>query len=142
MYAEIKEYVLNNYSSQTTREDRMKIIIKVVSKAWNKTPSASKDGKTEKTELSMNGKEESYSLCGLSNHVLDKCFHYYKLMSMEDNRKIYATKLEEKERKSLKRRRKSERRKERQGRTENTQMHARMRGTTILYTLLCDGSCS
>ncbi len=82
-HSEIKEYVLNDYLSQTTREERMKIIIGVVSKAWSKTP-ASNEGKSEKTELPMNGQEEGCSLCGLTNHVLDKCFHYDKSKSIEE----------------------------------------------------------
>ncbi len=85
----------------------MKIIIGVVSKAWNKTP-ASYEGKNEMMELSMNGKEDC-SLCGLTNHALDKCFHYDKSKSMEENRKIYATKLEERKKKLEEKKRKEKR---------------------------------
>jgi hypothetical protein len=56
-YTEIKEYILNDYSAQTTREDRMKIILGVVSKAWNK-PSQKEDEDKDKSELTMSGKEK------------------------------------------------------------------------------------
>jgi hypothetical protein len=48
---------LNDYSAQTTREDRMKIILGVVSKAWNK-PSQKEDEDKDKSELTMSGKEK------------------------------------------------------------------------------------
>ena len=58
-YAEIKEYVMNNYSSQTAREDRMKVIIDVVSKTWKTNPNAKTDkDEKNKIELSMQGKEK------------------------------------------------------------------------------------
>ena len=49
-----------------------------------------------KIELSIQGKEEACELCGMENHVLDICFNYGKKKSMEENRKIYAAKLDEK----------------------------------------------
>jgi hypothetical protein len=69
----------------------MKIVIGVVSKAWNKTPTTT-DGR-EKTELSMNGNEESCALCGLTYHKLDKCYNYDNTKGMEENHKIYKAKL-------------------------------------------------
>jgi hypothetical protein len=89
-YTEIKEYILNDYSAQTTREDRMKIILGVVSKAWTKT-SQKEDEDKDKSELTMSGKEKG--------HKLDTCYNYDKNKSMEENRKIYSKKLEEKKRK-------------------------------------------
>ena len=99
-YAEIKEYILNDYSAQTTREDRMKIILGVVSKAWTKTNPKYNEDK-DKNELSMVGKvkEDGCELCGMENHKLDKCYNYDKTKSMEENRKIYAAKLEGKKKK-------------------------------------------
>jgi hypothetical protein len=49
-------YILNDYSAQTTREDRMKIILGVVSKAWMK-PNLKDNEEKDKGELSMTGKE-------------------------------------------------------------------------------------
>jgi hypothetical protein len=74
-----------------TREDRMKIILIVVSKAWNK-PSQKDNEDKDKSELSMIGKdkEDSCALCGMENHKLDNCYHYDKTKSMEENQKIYA----------------------------------------------------
>jgi hypothetical protein len=92
--------MLNDYSAQTTPEDRMKIILGVVSKAWTKTNHKDNEDKN-KSELSMAGKdkEDSCALRGMENHKLDNCYHYDKTKSMEENQKIYAAKLEEKKKK-------------------------------------------
>jgi hypothetical protein len=67
----------------------MKIILRVVSKAWNK-PSQKDSGKE---------KGDGCELCGMDNHKLDTCYNYDKNKSMEENHKIYAKKLEEKKKK-------------------------------------------
>ena len=79
----------------------------MVSKAWKTNPNAETDkDEKNKIELSMQGKEKVCELCGMENHILDKCFNYDKKKSMEENRKIYAAKLEEKKRKKTRRKEK------------------------------------
>jgi hypothetical protein len=68
----------------------MKIILAVVNKAWNKI-SQKEDEDKDKSELTMSGKEKG--------HKLDTCYNYDQNKSMEENRKIYAKKLEEKKKK-------------------------------------------
>jgi hypothetical protein len=77
----------------------VKIILSVVSKAWNKNANINVENE-EKNELSMNGKEDGGALCGMTiNHTLDKCYNYDKSKSMDENRKLYTAKLEEKKKK-------------------------------------------
>jgi hypothetical protein len=80
-YDTLKAYIMNEYSSQMTQEERAKIIYSVIS-ANKKKPEHSlnaseQDGKSEKAKCHV---------CGRAGHKMKKCWYYDPTMTLEENK--------------------------------------------------------
>lgn len=109
-YRDLKGYIINDYSNQTTRADMMKIILGVARSSFkkqeliqNEPARMGKEGPRE-TDGGKEGKgtggggptntdggsgSKSCFICGKTIHLYKICYHFDKEMSVEENEKAY-----------------------------------------------------
>jgi hypothetical protein len=88
----LKAYIVNEYSSQVTREECAKVIYNVISvnkkKPEHSLNASEQDGKSEKAKCHV---------CGRAGHKMKKCWYYDPTMTLEENKKAAEQKIKEKQ---------------------------------------------
>jgi Pyruvate/2-oxoacid:ferredoxin oxidoreductase delta subunit len=90
-YDNLKAYLMNEYSSQMTQEERAKVIYNVINSNKRKsepTLNLNETGKSEKAKCFV---------CGKSCHKMKKCWYYNPSMTIEENKKETEKKIKEKQ---------------------------------------------